>query len=402
MRIIENKDILIDILKAAKNRMDSCNCGKETSCYNCLRNYQNQFCHDKLSRGEAKDCLEILLNEFSKNDGKTKFSIKKGKSINIKKNIKRKSSQFAKKVLQEKISEILTQIQDLSNKRNFKEVENLLQITLNKGLSHEINFYFKILQESIRGFNKYLNFELEIARQEYIKVIQRIDSNIDLTSNEEKQKFLKKIKEQYISKFISQLNKYLKEKKKNLKLESIHPLKLEIYKPKIIEVFEKDDFVSTIQLTIAFFERLIDSILFKSYNLDYNNINWDNLIDLKEKYKKIYSQQTKIPEREITLKKKLEFESAKSLLMVLNNDFRQFSEKKSKSFNIIRQARNKSYLEHGTIPIKKKTAELCLELINEIKKYPKIYIFSTDLFTSQLNYIKEFIKFLNQISKDTF
>jgi hypothetical protein len=46
---------------AALERLLRCECGAETSCYNCLRNYQNQFVHDKLQRGIAINLLEQIL-----------------------------------------------------------------------------------------------------------------------------------------------------------------------------------------------------------------------------------------------------------------------------------------------------------------------------------------------------
>lgn len=50
------------VLKAAYQRVDGhCNCGPETSCYGCLRNYSNQLEHDRLSRGLAKEYLEWML-----------------------------------------------------------------------------------------------------------------------------------------------------------------------------------------------------------------------------------------------------------------------------------------------------------------------------------------------------
>lgn len=36
-------------------------CGRDTSCYNCLRNYRNQFFHDVLQRGMAIDILKATL-----------------------------------------------------------------------------------------------------------------------------------------------------------------------------------------------------------------------------------------------------------------------------------------------------------------------------------------------------
>jgi hypothetical protein len=59
---------LEDVLKAACDRVSGqCGCGGgpdgpgDTSCYGCLRNYRNQFCHDQLRRGEALRFLQRLL-----------------------------------------------------------------------------------------------------------------------------------------------------------------------------------------------------------------------------------------------------------------------------------------------------------------------------------------------------
>ena len=58
------------VLRAACDRIDGrCGCGGgqggpgNTSCYGCLRNYRNQFCHEQLSRGEVFDFLRSLLQE---------------------------------------------------------------------------------------------------------------------------------------------------------------------------------------------------------------------------------------------------------------------------------------------------------------------------------------------------
>lgn len=51
-----------DVLRTSLNKMSGkCGCADETSCYGCLRTYSNQFFHDKLSRGLAKEYLEWLL-----------------------------------------------------------------------------------------------------------------------------------------------------------------------------------------------------------------------------------------------------------------------------------------------------------------------------------------------------
>ncbi|MGD9099900.1 MAG: DUF1998 domain-containing protein, partial [Anaerolineae bacterium] len=52
---------LREICLAAWKRLDQCECGPETSCYECLRNFRNQPYHDLLKRGLARDFLQELL-----------------------------------------------------------------------------------------------------------------------------------------------------------------------------------------------------------------------------------------------------------------------------------------------------------------------------------------------------
>ncbi len=62
-RIARDNETLIDVLKAALEKLERCECGGEqrnTSCYGCLRNYRNQFCHDELERGIVIDFLKGL------------------------------------------------------------------------------------------------------------------------------------------------------------------------------------------------------------------------------------------------------------------------------------------------------------------------------------------------------
>ena len=54
-------DELRDVFRAAWQRVDRCECGRETSCYECLRNFRNQPYHDQLKRGLARDFLGSLL-----------------------------------------------------------------------------------------------------------------------------------------------------------------------------------------------------------------------------------------------------------------------------------------------------------------------------------------------------
>jgi ATP-dependent helicase YprA (DUF1998 family) len=60
-RLMEEKN-LTEVVKKAYSRVKNCTgCGPETSCYGCLRNYQNQFCHELLNRGVVLDFFEKNL-----------------------------------------------------------------------------------------------------------------------------------------------------------------------------------------------------------------------------------------------------------------------------------------------------------------------------------------------------
>ncbi len=56
-----DEENLKDVLRGALVRVENCTCGLETSCYGCLRNYQNQFCHELLKR---KIILDFLQNKL--------------------------------------------------------------------------------------------------------------------------------------------------------------------------------------------------------------------------------------------------------------------------------------------------------------------------------------------------
>ena len=60
---VENiKDHLQDAVREGYKKVKNCQCGEDTSCYNCLRNYSNQRFHDDLQRGYAIKTMEMLLN----------------------------------------------------------------------------------------------------------------------------------------------------------------------------------------------------------------------------------------------------------------------------------------------------------------------------------------------------
>lgn len=63
-RMGQNAATLVRILKTALEKLERCECGgdlRNTSCYGCLRNYRNQFCHDLLNRGLVIDFLRQKL-----------------------------------------------------------------------------------------------------------------------------------------------------------------------------------------------------------------------------------------------------------------------------------------------------------------------------------------------------
>ena len=45
------------VFRAAWERVNKCECDENTSCYQCLRNYYNQYYHEQLRRGLARDFL---------------------------------------------------------------------------------------------------------------------------------------------------------------------------------------------------------------------------------------------------------------------------------------------------------------------------------------------------------
>lgn len=63
-RTMESPETLEDIFKKAYHRLSLCNCGGEeakASCYGCLKNYRNQYCHNILNRGLAMEFLKNFI-----------------------------------------------------------------------------------------------------------------------------------------------------------------------------------------------------------------------------------------------------------------------------------------------------------------------------------------------------
>lgn len=59
-----NKDAIIRSLRVGLNKISAECCNENTSCYNCLRNYNNQSYHNLLRRKLAIDVIEVLLFEI--------------------------------------------------------------------------------------------------------------------------------------------------------------------------------------------------------------------------------------------------------------------------------------------------------------------------------------------------
>ncbi|WP_166791365.1 DEAD/DEAH box helicase [Cryobacterium sp. Hh7] len=59
-------DNLQQVLDGAWERVSSCECGIETSCYSCLRSYFNQRNHEQMVRGDALDFLNHALGRQSR------------------------------------------------------------------------------------------------------------------------------------------------------------------------------------------------------------------------------------------------------------------------------------------------------------------------------------------------
>jgi ATP-dependent helicase YprA (DUF1998 family) len=63
--VLRVADALDLAFQSALERVADCECGEETSCYECLRNFRNQPYHDHLQRGLARDFLrQVLSSEF--------------------------------------------------------------------------------------------------------------------------------------------------------------------------------------------------------------------------------------------------------------------------------------------------------------------------------------------------
>ena len=63
-RLAASPTLLQKTIEATIHRLQQCSCGGDlgnTSCYGCLRNYYNQFYHDRLKRGPVIDFLQAMI-----------------------------------------------------------------------------------------------------------------------------------------------------------------------------------------------------------------------------------------------------------------------------------------------------------------------------------------------------
>lgn len=60
-----SENSVVKSMKAALDKVSQDCCDENTSCYNCLRNYNNQTYHSLLKRVYAKDILKTLLNNIA-------------------------------------------------------------------------------------------------------------------------------------------------------------------------------------------------------------------------------------------------------------------------------------------------------------------------------------------------
>lgn len=60
------KDNLLTVLEEARKTLNCDDCAPDTSCYRCLKDYDNQYYHNQLKRHEARDYLDLLVSEMER------------------------------------------------------------------------------------------------------------------------------------------------------------------------------------------------------------------------------------------------------------------------------------------------------------------------------------------------
>lgn len=302
--------------------------------------------------------------------------------------------QFSKVVYEVFGKNTFNEIENLIQKERFQEIKDGLDTIYTRVNKYKIRSFIDIFKKLISAFSESFIFNFNIVMGLYIEVNKKIDSIfVDLTENEKI--FFKNMKEEYIHWFLEIIQNYFKNLKSYYNTRKIHPLMIEAYVFVIKSYYRNGNYPLVPQLTVAFFERIMNKIITRVHHLDYNNFDW-NCIDLDE-YKRLYSKETGFPVESIVIDPKISFMSGKTVLMLLNAEFRKYSEKdeNSKSLNTIRQVRNDSPIEHGSVSPGKDQADLCIKLIKELKEYnfgTPIFDFF-NFFPKKMDFISKFIGF---------
>ncbi|TFF97384.1 MAG: tetratricopeptide repeat protein [Promethearchaeota archaeon] len=289
----------------------------------------------------------------------------------------------------------IKQLKSQISRRNFKELkiklEELSEIPLEMG----IGLLIKIFKDVVDGYIDLLKGNINETIKNYIDAIQTIGI-INKTYQPENQKmFLEKIKRDYLARAI----KVLKIMQKNQK-KSPNSIESRIFEVKISEQKIKNDYYNKNLDEIAikfinFCENLFGIIFSSKFNFNKNNFDWNNLSEsLIDEYKSLLRDELMINnDKEIYLRKKLDFESLKCLLMVLDPSFKEFIIEYKSEFNAIRQARND--IVHGTGSLEFKIAKKIMIILDEIKKkYVDSYFKEDDIFSEQIKFFNDFIDFL--------
>ena len=287
----------------------------------------------------------------------------------------------------------IEQIKTYLETGGYKEAQTKLDEALAKSQNFDEKIILKMLFDSISAYLRFLNFEYNSTMKGYIEIINRLENNIILISDDQIQNHLKEILEQYLSNLRKHLGIIMTNTRRNPKLKNIDNSVNDIYRTKIKDAYIKEDYTYMLQLSIAYLERLMDKRLFKKHNINYDKIDWSQLDSgIIEKYKEVMRKELRMDkEAVIYLKDQLEFESARCLLMVIDDEFHEFCQNHSKTIQSVRQTRNDSYLEHGTGAVDKNSAEMCLNLINEIQSIVNIPEEEPNLMQMQLKLFNSFL-----------
>lgn len=343
---------------------------------------------------EGKKIFQFKLYDKYKTEIRTKELI-----VNYKQKTIEKREEGLASVIRTNLGENPSKkLHNLIKSENFDIIEDIIDKLVSKASKFEDKLYYHILKDFTSNFkDNYLEFDFVNAKRQYIRTKNKIDISLELFTQKEKENFWRKIRSDILNKFIKEIENFLQKTKKDRKIENTHPFIFEIYEYKINNAFRNKKNAIGLQYFIAFFEKLMNKILDENHKLDSNKINWNDF-DNKfiEKYKELLAHEIGKSKESIILKDKLEFESAKCLLIVLKDEISEFYNKNSIIINKVRKARNESPLEHGIKPIDENTANLCLELLEDIKNYPKVYQSTTTLLDEQLRFFKDYLEFINK------